>query len=74
MISNLESVQVAIEWWINKISHPKMFSNGDESDINQSAAFLASMLDYEMSRELTLEQIEIFKESLDKKNIFRNCR
>ena len=67
MVSNLESVQVAIEWWVNKISHPKMFSNGDESDINQFAAFLASMFAYKMSRELTLEQIEIFKESLDEK-------
>lgn len=64
MASKIKSVEIATDWWINKISNPTMFSNGANDRGSEIAGMFAFMLARNTSSELSKQQIANFKEDL----------
>ncbi len=59
MASKIKSVEIATEWWVNKISNPTLFSNGTSDGIG-----IAFKLARNASSKLSEQQIVNFKEEL----------
>ena len=64
MASKIKSVEVATEWWANKISNPTLFSNGANDRANERARIFAFILAKDTSSELSKQKIVNFKEEL----------
>lgn len=63
-MEKLQSVEVAVEWWANKIQTPTVYDNGDTSKTGAMTSLLASMLASNARNGLNSEQIQKFKEIL----------
>ena len=63
-MEKFESIEVATNWWIQKIQTPSVYYNGDASAASEIESFITFLVTHYYRKLLNQEQIDIFKEIL----------